>query len=92
MFDWWTGAFVDQLVEPLKQVVVPDFVFFLLLSTKKRVLLSASAKRFGVPRIRDFFILPSEVQVDTIKDFQYRRGNVATISEMFLRNGLKVGF
>ena len=39
-----------------------------------------------------FKILPCKVHADTINDLHYRGGKMATMSEMFVRNGLKVGF
>ena len=47
------------------------------------MLLSASVERFGVPGVRDFLILTSEVHADTIKDLQYRVGKMAKMSGMF---------
>ena len=50
VFNWWTVAFVDQLVEPKNQKLFRIDFFF---NKKILVLLSASFERFGVSGMRD---------------------------------------
>ena len=63
VFDWWTSAFVDPLVEPLKRGVVTNWKFSccFLFNKKILVLLSALVVRFGVSRMHDFFIRNEEI-------------------------------
>ena len=51
VFDWWTGAFVDQLLEPLTQGVAA----VLFINKNILVLLFASVKRFGVSVCKIFY-------------------------------------